>query len=127
MSNYIDKLGPRNKGIIANLRCTGLPLRVTIGVYYDKITYNECVCERCNNNLVEDEYHFLLVCPLYSDIRKKHIPVFYWSPPTIIKFKQILCRTDLKCLNQVASYISEALTRRSELNQVIAQNAGEVP
>ena len=30
-------------------------------------------CPFCNNNL-ENEYHLLFNCPLYSDIRLKHMP-----------------------------------------------------
>ena len=40
--------------------------------YYPTNTVNQN-CPFCRNNL-ENEYHFLFKCPLYSDIRLKYIP-----------------------------------------------------
>ena len=35
------------------------------------IPANERICKCCNMKVVENEYHFILVCPGYKDIRKK--------------------------------------------------------
>ena len=34
-----------------------------------QIPLNERFCKFCNTNSVENEIHFLMLCPLYSDIR----------------------------------------------------------
>ena len=34
---------------------------------------NERICTMCNKKSVEDEYHFILECDRYSDIRCKFI------------------------------------------------------
>jgi len=36
------------------------------------VPFNERKCRTCLNYL-EDEFHFLLECPLYHELRKKHI------------------------------------------------------
>ena len=56
-----------------------LPLRVETGHFntlIDPATRNcrhlrlhERICQLCNMGSTEDEYHFLMVCPLYKDYR----------------------------------------------------------
>ena len=29
------------------------------------------ICERCNLNVIEDEFHFIISCPLYNDNRDR--------------------------------------------------------
>ncbi len=43
------------------------------------------------SHLVEDEYHVLLICPLYSDLRNKYIVTHFrrFMPPDIV-FIQIM-------------------------------------
>ena len=40
-------------------------------------------CELCNT--LEDEFHFLLECPLYHNFRKSVIDKQYWTHPNMIK------------------------------------------
>jgi hypothetical protein len=47
-----------------------LPLAVeTVRYSRPQISLNERLCKFCNTNSVENEIHFLMLCPLYSDIR----------------------------------------------------------
>ena len=113
---HIDKLGSYNKCLIANFRCTGLPLKTVTGVYYEKIDYNLCYCDFCKLPLVENEFHFLLVCGAYNEMRKKFIPAFYWNPPSIFKFEQLMSRNDLLWLNKLSAFLKEAMNERSRLS-----------
>ena len=54
-------------------------------------------CSLCSMDVVEDEYHFLLTCPAYSDIRKRLLPKYYCRWPSIYKNKY--------CLNQYFAFI----------------------
>ena len=36
---------------------------------YDNVPRNERICNFCNCNKIEDETHFLLDCPAYSQVR----------------------------------------------------------
>ena len=112
---YIEKLGSFKKCLVANFRCTGLPLKAIVGVYYDKIEYELCFCDFCESPLIENEYHFLLECTAYKEIRRKLIPFFYWNPPSIHKFKQLMTRTDIKWLNNFGNYVQEAMEKRQKL------------
>ena len=35
-----------------------------------KVPLNNRICNLCNDNVIEDEIHFLLCCDFYSDIRR---------------------------------------------------------
>ena len=39
------------------------------------------LCLLCKTNVVEDEVHFLLMCPALHDIRTNYIPSEYWTRP----------------------------------------------
>ena len=45
-------------------------------------------CELCNNG-IEDEFHFLLECPVYSSIRKQLIKRYHWNRPSMYKLVQL--------------------------------------
>jgi len=36
-------------------------------------------------NKLEDEYHFIIEFSLYTDLRRKHIPRYYWCNPNITR------------------------------------------
>ena len=46
------------------------------------------LCIACNK--LEDEFDFMLECPLYKDIRKRYIKVYFWKYPNIPKFIELL-------------------------------------
>ena len=115
--SYIDKLEPKDRSVMANFRCTGLPLKTIVGVYFEKLGYEACLCETCNKKCIEHEYHFLLECPTLSLLRKKYISEYYWNPPTLNKYNNLLNRSDYRGLNMIVKYLHEALKLRSETNE----------
>ena len=46
----------------------------------------------------EDEYHVLLVCSKYWDVREKYLPEYFLNPPTRCKFQLLLTTTDSSLL-----------------------------
>ena len=56
----------------SNLRCGTAPLRIETGRYENpRIDASERYCNVCRTNTVEDEIHFLLICPVYNLERQK--------------------------------------------------------
>ena len=47
----------------------------------------------CNGTYIENEYHFLLVCPLYRDLRIKYFKAYYCRWPTLNEFDDLMCKT----------------------------------
>ena len=69
-------------------------------------------CKICNLRVVESEYHFLLCCPIYRNIRCKYIKNS--SFPNIRKFNSIITSSNKITINKVAKYITEAFKIRQE-------------
>ena len=66
--NYIlCHMPKRYRSAFAKFRCGVAPLRIETG-RYERLQVNERVCFNCNN-MIEDEEHVLLHCPLYSSER----------------------------------------------------------
>ena len=59
---------PTIRQAVTKFRTSAHNLRIEKGRHY-KETVDERLCQHCNLNQIEDELHFLLVCPLYKDLR----------------------------------------------------------
>ena len=67
---YVHRVLHRgHRSILAQFRTGILPLAIETGRYYNIPPENR-ICSLCNENLVEDELHFLLYCKLYKKERK---------------------------------------------------------
>ena len=55
------------------------------------VPFDERKCVVCQK--LEDEYHFVLECSLYSELRKKFISKYYWKNPSMFKFIEFLNST----------------------------------
>ena len=70
--NYVKMLQPNSRSCIARLRSGVFPLPIETGCWRGK-PIEERLCPVCPQPVVETEEHILLSCPLYNDIRAKHI------------------------------------------------------
>ena len=53
---------------LTRLRCSSHSLEIEVGRYhYNRTDRQNRLCKLCNMNMVENEYHFVLVCPAYND------------------------------------------------------------
>ena len=59
----------------------------------------------CNNNDIEDEYHFILECSKYVKIRRKYIKPYYCINPSVFKLTQLLSVQNIKELNNLGKYL----------------------
>ena len=73
-------------------------------------------CEICHQG-VEDEFHFVCVCPAYVHIRKKYIKQYYWKRPSMFKLVQLFNTENRKALNGLAKFVYQAFNLRSELTR----------
>ena len=75
---------------------------------YHHIDRNNRICSLCNMNMLEDEYHFVLVCPFYSTIRDKYIK------PSTFKLTQLMSTDSSKHLIKLCKYLTTATMHRSD-------------
>ncbi|XP_053402477.1 uncharacterized protein LOC123564690 [Mercenaria mercenaria] len=45
---------------------------------YSGIARDQRICQNCNLNVIESEYHVLLTCPKYKNLRSKYLPKTSW-------------------------------------------------
>ena len=72
------------------------------------------MCRLCSMSMVESEFHFLLVCPRYSDIRRDLLPSTAW--PSVAKFISIMATNLLK----LSKFIKSVNTLRSQTLEDLA-------
>ena len=66
MEEYLRK--GLNVKLLSNVRFSTLKLNIECGRFINLIR-NERICKCCNMNTIENEYHFVMVCPAYRQFR----------------------------------------------------------
>ena len=75
------------------------------------IEISERKCELCDKNDIGDSFHYLLVCPSLSVIRKQYIPIYFYNHPNIIKFQQIMSISTQQQLQKISKFVSLIMNR----------------
>ena len=117
LSPYLLKMqNPKFRNIIAQLRLSSHQLAVEVGRYRN-IQRSERECTLCNLGEIEDEFHFILVCPYYCDLRVQFIHNYFYTRPNVYKLITLLISTTLKILNKLAIYLNNAVSvRKNTIN-----------
>lgn len=102
---------------LARFRTSSHRLAIETG-RFTNININERICRSCSLNQVESEYHFLLVCPKYRELRFKYFKPYFCHWPTLNKFQLLLNSTCNKTLYNLAKFIYFAFKDRETTNQL---------
>ena len=90
--------------MLTRLKLSSHNLAIETGRYHN-VPQNMRLCQYCNMNVIENEYHFLLVCPLYRDLRKQLFKKYYCHWPNIHKLNSLLSQTSQTGLTKLGKYI----------------------
>jgi hypothetical protein len=72
--NYLDVLPKSIRFHFCRLIMSSHPFKIQTGRFStNRIVREEMYCMCCNSCDIEDEYHCMLICPCYNDVRKKYI------------------------------------------------------
>lgn len=108
---YLDILKLNKfRNAYASLRLSCHDLEIERGRYAGQ-TRESRVCKLCKK-LVEDEYHFVLICQTYNEIRISYIPQKYYRNPNVHKFIMLMSTTNAKLIQDLALYIYYAFEKR---------------
>ena len=77
-----------------------------------RIPMHERKCTNCE--VIEGEYHFVIECCRYTELREKYISRYYWRIPSMFKFVKLLNLTNMKLLRNLSIYIFHAFKCRTE-------------
>ena len=70
VEEYVKNVLSRSdRSLIAKFRCGILQLHIETG-RFNNTKLEERLCQICNSNTIEDEFHFLCVCPHYEQERR---------------------------------------------------------
>ena len=84
---------------------------------YENVPRDERFCKCCNMSQIESEYHFLLACPLYTELRRKIFKPYFCHWPNLNKFDQLMLSNSKQVTLSIAKFICFAQElRKSDLN-----------
>ena len=98
---------------LSKLRLSSHKLAVETGRYTRPITpLDNRKCSICN--ILEDEFHFLFECRIYTDLRKQYLPKSLWKRCNIPNLINLMTNESAKVNIRLSQYIYKAFKLRSE-------------
>ena len=62
-------------------------------------------CNICNLNDIGDEYHYIMTCTFFNEIRELYLPAYFKNRPSVFKFVNLMNTTKPKILFNLAKFI----------------------
>ena len=114
IEKYLDSITERKYKIaLCRFRLSSHKLEIERGRYFN-IPKAERKCKVCTMDFIENEFHFLLVCPLYKDLMKKYLKPYYCRWPTLNKFDKLMSTSNKTETLNLAKYVYYATKLRDE-------------
>jgi len=116
VEHYVkDVWSKRERSAFAKFRCGVAPLHIETG-RYTNVSLNERLCVLCNVHQVEDEFHVLMVCDMYTDIRNSLLECCFELDPELqhksLQDVFIFIMSDPRMARQSAKACLNILNRR---------------
>ena len=117
IESYIDIIDvDKFRKALVNFRCASHCLMIEKGRHYC-ISRENRHCPYCET-VLEDEFHFVLVCPLYSTLRSTYIPLKYINNPTLYNFYNLMSSQNNEYIRNLAMFIFHGLKEREHFLSV---------
>ena len=90
---------------LSKLRCSVHSLNVEVG-RHNNVEYNQRLCIICDTREVEDEFHFVMKCPAYNNLRRIHLPYVNEDQCTVDDFHSMFngSRNEVLALSKFIYY-----------------------
>ncbi len=100
---------------LARLRMSSHSLEIERGRYPPRVLRHRRFCRQCNINEMEDEFHFMLICEKYYQLRLTYIPQAYWTRPSMAKYLELmnLCSENHVMCTNISLYTYKAMKIRN--------------
>jgi hypothetical protein len=99
---------------LARLRLHSHKLNIEVGRYY-QIPRENRKCMLCTFDNIEDEFHFVLKCPVYNELRAELIPRYYYTRTSVKKYITLMQTTNKNNTRKLATYYYKAFKLRDSL------------
>ena len=115
MENYLNHLTINTFWIsLTRFRLFSHDLLIETG-RHQNIPRANTICQHCNMNIIENEYHFLLVCQKYNRRQIKYLPWYYCHWPTLRKCNTLMSCTSPNTVNNLSKYLYFAFKERTSV------------
>ena len=88
---------------------------------YEVIARGDRICELCSLHTLDAEYHYVLECSYFDDLRSLYLPRDLFSRPNTVKFENPMCSSDTR-LFKVSKYCKVVLKTFQEIFRNHGQN-----
>jgi exonuclease III len=113
---YLDEImNVKQRKALTKLRCSAHNLQIEIG-RHQKTPRNERHCKICKSKSIENEYHFVLICPILRELRLRYLPKNTTSFPTKNKLINLFQNSSNQTISNLSKFISVAMVKRNEIN-----------
>lgn len=119
LANYISyKIPLKFRIALSRLRCSVHELNIETGRHYN-IPQENRLCSLCNAYEIEDEFHFIMTCSLYDELRHTYLPHLDNTVKNVEAFIRLMNSTEAitMCL---AKFIYYAFKLRKETTAELA-------
>ena len=120
-ATYLNVVKTANhRRALCRLRSSNHRLAIESGRWHKPhpIPIEDRKCSICND--LEDEYHFVLICSVYRELRKKYIPKYYYSRPNMLKYIELMSCENPRTVRNLANFTYKAFKLRdSQLNALL--------
>ena len=104
--------------VLAKFRCSGHKLLVEQGRHAN-LSRDLRICKLCDLNEVEDERHFLLKCPFFSDLRTLYGISVKHHHTLATMFSKLMTSVNVNVLRNVCRFLLSAQKRRDTCDVVL--------
>ena len=113
LQTYLCKpINPIYMKYISKFRLSSHLLKIESGRFVNELR-SQRICDKCSLNDIEDEFHFILVCPAYRILRVKYIKQYYYLRPSVFKLIQLLSTNNVSELCKLGKFLFEAYKLRN--------------
>ena len=117
LETYLDVIQDNKfKIALSRFRLSSHNLEIERG-RYTNVSRADRICRMCNSGFVENEYHFLLVCPVFRHFRRQYMKPYFCSWPSLNKFDNLMSSNNKKEILNLEKFIYFANKQRNELLQ----------
>ena len=119
-TNYLDVVKRQQHRVaLTRLRTSNYRLAVESGRWHKPhvLPLIERKCSSCE--VLEDEHNFLLVFPMYTELRRKYLPKYYHQHPNMLKFVELMSSKKFNIITKLANYTYKAFKIRNEVEYVV--------
>ena len=95
------------------LRVSSHRFEIEMGRWHKPNKIIKSECQHCN--VLEDEFHFILKCTVYYEIRSQLLSKYYWKRPNMHKFIELFRSENKKIVNNLAIFIYHSFIKRENI------------